>query len=152
LSYPLLVLAVLGSPADASLVSAALTLPMPLLYLVAGRLVDRCGHKRVLLLCEGIRTVALGTVAVTTFLGTVHLLQLIVVAFVEGSCFIFFQLAEAALLPRVVPKDQLGSVIAANQARTSGAELVGQPLGGPVSGTTSLPGCDGSVGSGSWLP
>jgi MFS family permease len=134
LSYPLLVLAVLGSPADASLVSAALTLPMPLLYLVAGALVDRCGHKRVLLLCEGIRAVALGTVAVTIFLGTVHLGQLIVVAFVEGSCFVFFQLAEAALLPRVVPNDQLGSAIAANQARTSGAELVGQPLGGMLFG------------------
>ncbi|HZS23271.1 MAG TPA: MFS transporter [Pseudonocardiaceae bacterium] len=134
LSYPLLVLAVLGSPADASLVSAALTLPMPLLYLLAGALVDRTGHKRVLLLCEGVRALALGSVAVAIFLRSVSLWQLIVVAFVEGSCFVFFQLAEAALVPRVVPGGQLASAIAANQARTSGAELVGQPLGGLLFG------------------
>jgi len=134
LSYPLLVLAVFGSPGDASLISAALTLPMPLFYLVAGALVDRCGHKRVLLLCEGIRAVTLGSVAVAVLAGRVHLAQLIVAAFVEGSCFVFFQLTEAALLPRVVPGDQLASAIAANQARTSGAELVGQPLGGLLFG------------------
>lgn len=134
LSYPLLVLAAIGSPGDASLISAALTLPMPLLYLVAGVLVDRCGHKRVLLLCEGVRAVTLGSVAVAVLAGRVHVLALIVAAFVEGSCFVFFQLAEAALLPRVVPGDQLAPAVAANQARTSGAELVGQPLGGLLFG------------------
>lgn len=134
LSYPLLVLAVLGSPSDASFVSAALTLPMPLLYLIAGALVDRCGHKRILLLCEFVRAAALGSLAVVIFLGRVHLPQLIVVAFLEGSCFVFFQITEAALIPRTVARNQLPTAIAANQARTSTAELAGQPLGGILFG------------------
>jgi MFS family permease len=134
LSYPLLVLAVFGSAADASIVSAALTLPMPLLYLVAGALVDRCGHKRILLLCEIVRAAALGSLAIAIFRGSVHLPQLIVVAFLEGSCFVFFQITEAALIPRTVARNQLPSAIAANQARSSAAELVGQPLGGLLFG------------------
>ncbi len=130
LCYPLLVLAALGSPAQASWVSMALTLPMPLFYLSAGAVVDRCGQKRILLVCEVARFVALGSVGAAVLLGTIALPHLMAAAFIEGTCFVFFQITEAALLPRVVPAEQLGPALAANQARGSTAELVGQPLGG----------------------
>jgi predicted MFS family arabinose efflux permease len=52
------------------------------------------------------------------------------VAFVEGTLFVFFLLAETAALPYVVPKSQLSTAIAQNQARDQGADLAGQPLGG----------------------
>jgi len=83
--------------------------------------------------CEIGRTVALGSVAVTAVIGGVHavtIAQLAAVAFVEGSLFVLFDLSEGAALPRLVPSGQLPTAVAWNQARTQGADLVGQPLGG----------------------
>jgi predicted MFS family arabinose efflux permease len=67
---------------------------------------------------------------VAALLSSVTVAQLLVVAFVEGSLFVFFDLSEGAALPRLVHEDQLPAAIAQNQARTQGADLVGQPLGG----------------------
>jgi predicted MFS family arabinose efflux permease len=58
--------------------------------------------------------------------------QLVAVALAEGSLFVLFDLAEGAALPRLVPAGQLPTAVAWNQARTQGADLVGQPLGGAL--------------------
>jgi MFS family permease len=129
-AYPLLVLALTGSPAQAGIVGFAQTLPFLLLYLPAGALVDRWPRKRTMILCDIGRALALGSVAVTAVLGTVSVPQLVVVAFIEGSLFVFFDLCEGAALPHVVAAEQLPAAIAQNQARIQGADLVGQPLGG----------------------
>jgi MFS family permease len=83
--------------------------------------------------CELGRVVALGSVAVTALAAGVHAItipQLVAVAFVEGSLFVLFDLAEGAALPRLVPPAQVPTAVAWNQARTQGADLVGQPVGG----------------------
>jgi predicted MFS family arabinose efflux permease len=134
IAYPLLVLAITGSPAQAGVVGFAQTLPFLVLFLPAGALVDRWDRRRIMLICEIARAVALGSVAVTTIVGAVTVPQLVVVALVEGSCFVFFDLCEGAALPRLVPAEQLPAAIAQNQARTQGADLVGQPLGGLLFG------------------
>ena len=132
-AYPLLVLLLTGSPALAGLVGFAQTLPFLLLYLPGGAWVDRWDRRRTMVACEIGRTVALGSVAVTAVIGGVHavtIAQLAAVAFVEGSLFVLFDLSEGAALPRLVPAGQLPTAVAWNQARTQGADLVGQPLGG----------------------
>jgi MFS family permease len=130
LAYPLLVLALTHSPAKAGLVGFAQTLPFLLFYLPAGALVDRWNRKQVMLVADAGRAVALGSIAVTLALDRLTLAQIAVVAFVEGSLFVFFQLSEGAALPHVVTKEQLPTALAQNQAREQGAELAGQPLGG----------------------
>ena len=132
-AYPLLVLLLTGSPALAGLVGFAQTLPFLLLYLPGGAWVDRWDRRRTMVACEIGRTVALGSIAVTAVIGGVHavtIAQLAAVAFVEGSLFVLFDLSEGAALPRLVPSGQLPTAVAWNQARTQGADLVGQPLGG----------------------
>ena len=132
-AYPLLVLLLTGSPALAGVVGFAQTLPFLLLYLPGGAWVDRWDRRRTMVACEIGRTVALGSVAVTAVIGGVHavtIAQLAAVAFVEGSLFVLFDLSEGAALPRLVPAGQLPTAVAWNQARTQGADLVGQPLGG----------------------
>ena len=132
-AYPLLVLLLTGSPALAGVVGFAQTLPFLLLYLPGGAWVDRWDRRRTMVACEIGRTVALGSVAVTAVIGGVHavtIAQLAAVAFVEGSLFVLFDLSEGAALPRLVPSGQLPTAVAWNQARTQGADLVGQPLGG----------------------
>jgi MFS family permease len=132
-AYPLLVLLLTGSPALAGVVGFAQTLPFLLLYLPGGAWVDRWDRRRTMVVCEVGRMVALGSIAVTAVIGGVHAItiaQLAAVAFVEGSLFVLFDLAEGAALPRLVPAGQLPTAVAWNQARTQSADLVGQPLGG----------------------
>jgi MFS family permease len=138
LACPLLVLALTHSPAKAGLVGFAQTLPFLLFYLPAGALVDRWNRKRVMLVADAGRAVALGSIALALALDQLTLAQIAVVAFVEGSLFVFFQLSEGAALPHVVPKEQLPTALAQNQAREQGADLVGQPLGGFLFGIGQL--------------
>lgn len=132
LAYPLLVLAITGSPFQAGLVGFAQTLPFLLLYLPAGALVDRWDRKRVMLTADATRAVLLGLVALAIAADKATVAALLVIVFVDGACFVFFQLAESAALPHIVPRPQLPTAIAQNQARELGAELAGRPLGGAL--------------------
>jgi predicted MFS family arabinose efflux permease len=127
-------LALTHSPAKAGIVGFAQSLPFMLFYLPAGALVDRWNRKRVMLVAEAGRALALGSVALTLAVGSLTLAQIVTVAFVEGSLFVFFRLSESSALPHIVPREQLPTAIAQNQAREQGADLAGQPLGGVLFG------------------
>lgn len=132
-AYPLLVLALTGSPTRAGVVAFAQTLPFLLLYLPAGAWVDRWELRRLMVGCELGRGVALGSIAVVAVLGgldAVTVPQVAAVAFVEGCLFVLFDLAEGNALPRLVAAEQLPTAVAYNQGRIQAADLVGQPLGG----------------------
>jgi predicted MFS family arabinose efflux permease len=137
-AFPLLVLALTGSPSQAGLVAFAQTLPFPLLFLAAGVVVDRVDRKRLLLVADGARAVAFASLVAALALDHVILAHILAVAFVEGAFFVFFRLAESAALPQVVPKEQLPTAVAQNQARDQGAELAGAPLGGLLFGFNRL--------------
>jgi predicted MFS family arabinose efflux permease len=138
IAFPLLVLSLTGSPVQAGIVGFAQTLPYLLLYLPAGALVDRWDRKRIMLAADAGRAAALGSVAVVLAIDEPSMTQLIVVALVEGSLFVLFDLSESAALPQIVPQQQLPAAIAQNQARQQGAQLVGQPLGGLLFGLSRL--------------
>lgn len=138
LAFPLLVLAQTHSPAKAGVVGFVQTLPYVLFYLPAGAFVDRWDRKRVMLVADGARVVAFSCLAVALATHAATFAQILVVAFVEGTGFVFFNLAESAALPQIVPKEQLSNAVAQNQARIQGADLVGQPLGGTLFGLSRL--------------
>jgi len=130
IAFPLLVLAMTHSAAKAGVVGFAQTLPFLLLYLPAGAVIDRWDRKRIMLACDAGRAAALGSIAVTAALGWLSMAQVVVAALIEGSLFVLFDLAEGAALPQLVTKQQVPAAVAQNQAKTQGADLVGQPLGG----------------------
>jgi MFS family permease len=138
IAFPLLVLAVTHSPAKAGLVGFAQTLPFLLLYLPAGAFIDRWDRRRMMLACDAGRAVALGSIAITVALGWLSTAQVVVAALIEGSLFVLFDLAEGATLPQVVAGEQLPAAIAQDQAKTQGADLAGQPLGGVLFSTARL--------------
>jgi len=137
-AYPLLVLALTHSPAKAGIVGFAQSLPYLLCFLPAGALVDRWNRKRIMLVADAGRAIALGSLGVVLAVGSLPFAQIVAVAFIEGACFVFFSLAENAALPQIVPKEQLPTAVAQNQARVQGADLVGQPLGGALFGVSRL--------------
>ena len=132
LAYPLLVLATTGSPLLAGVVGFAQALPFLLIYLPAGALVDRLPRKRTMLVADAVRVVVVGSVAAGVWWDSLSFAHLVLAVFVDTACFVFFQLAESAALPHIVPRHQLPAALAQNQARENGAELAGQPLGGAL--------------------
>ncbi|MEY9934550.1 MFS family permease [Catenulispora sp. GP43] len=101
LAYPLLVLAMTGSPVYAGAVSAARALPYVFFGLVAGALVDRWNRKRVMILCDTLRAVNMAAIPIAAGLGVLTVGQVIVAAFVGGSLYVFFSAAEEARLPNI---------------------------------------------------
>src|SRR6266581_8831439 len=130
LAFPLFVLAITHSPAQAGLIGAVRGLPYALFILPAGALVDRWNRKRVMILCDIGRAIALGSIPVALFLGHLTIAQLYIVSLVEGTLFTFFGLAETACLPQVVSKEQLPTAAAQGMVIDSVSGLIGPSLGG----------------------
>ena len=130
IAYPLLVLALTGSPADAGLVGFTATIPYLLLQLPAGALVDRWNRKYVMIACDGGRTIAVGSIVLALALGRISLMQIMLVSFIEGSLYVFHSLAEPAAVRNIVHPRHLPVALSQIEARERGAALLGQPLGG----------------------
>jgi len=130
IAFPLLVLALTRSAAQAGLLGAFETLPYLLFSLPAGALVDRWDRKLVMVICDAGRALSLSSIPLAALLGHLTVLQLYVVSFVDGTLFVFFNLSEVACLPRVVPKGQLPQASAQNEGGGIAANLIAPPLGG----------------------
>jgi len=127
--YPLLILAITDSPGAAGIASALRALPYLLFSLPVGALVDRWDRKRVMILCDLLRAAAVLTIPLALWLNALTLWQIYAVAFVEGSLFVFFNLAEVAALRRVLQSAELPRATAQNEAAFGAAQIVGPSLG-----------------------
>ncbi|MFD6565113.1 MFS transporter [Micromonospora profundi] len=129
IGYTLLVYWSTGSATAASLVTFAALLPNLVAQLPAGALVDRWNRRTTMLLCTAGRILGVGSVAAVVLLDAVWLPHLMVVAFLEATLGICYTLAERAAVCAVVPRDQLGGALAANESRANAASILGQPTG-----------------------
>jgi MFS family permease len=130
IAFPLLALALTHSPFQAGLVGMMRGLPFLVLSLPAGALIDRWNRKRIMILCDSARALAFGAIPAAAWSGHLSLPLLYSTALVEGIGFSFFNLAQTAALPRVVPTTQLPAAVAQNQMSLSIGPLIGPPLAG----------------------
>ncbi|MFD7998262.1 MFS transporter [Streptomyces mirabilis] len=128
-AYPLIVLWHTGSPLAMSLVSTAALLPLLLVQLPAGALVDRWDRRRLMLVCEAGRIAAVGSVAAALAVGRVAVPHLAAVAFTESALAVFYRLAERGAVRNLVHPAHLPTALAQNEARGRAAGLLGQPGG-----------------------
>jgi predicted MFS family arabinose efflux permease len=134
IAYPLLVLALTGSPADAGIVGFAATIPYLLIQLPAGVLVDRIDRRTAMIGCDAGRLLLLAGLAAAVAAGRAPLVLIAAVALAEGCLTVVFNLAELSAIQLLVPPGQLEPALAQNEARVRGAGLLGQPLGGALFG------------------
>jgi MFS family permease len=134
LAYPLLVLALTGSPLYAGYVGSASVLARTLARLPGGALADRWDRKRIMLACDAVRAAALFTVTAGLLLHRLPWLAVIFVVLIEGVATVLFEPAEQAAMRNVVPPAQLTGALAMNEARSQAAALAGTPLGGLLFG------------------
>ena len=127
--YPLLILALTGSPSQAGSATALRMVPYLLLSLPVGALIDRWNRRHVMVTCHIGRALAVATLPLAMVLGTLHIEHIYAVAVLEGALHVFFNIAETAALPRVVPLAQLPQATGQNQAGFAAALIVGPALG-----------------------
>lgn len=132
IAYPLLVLAITGSPVQAGLVGALRSLTYVLVILPAGAWLDRWDRKRVMILCDVGRALVLASVFVTLAFGRLTITQLYITGFVEVLLGTFFDIAELSCLPQVVQQEQLPEALGRTQATTGVMNLLSPPLGGAL--------------------
>ena len=133
-AYPLLVLALTGSAADAGLAGFVALLPMLIFPLPAGVLVDRWDRKRLMIWCDVVRGLGAASIVLALVLGGLRLEQILLVGFVEGTLSVFYEIASYAAVPNLVPDSQLTHALSRNEARERGAITLGTPVGGALFG------------------
>ena len=127
--YPLLILALTDSPKAAGIAGALRAIPYIVFSLPVGALIDRWDRKRVMILCDLGRFAAVLLIPLAIAFDTLTLSLIYAVTFVEGTLYVFFNIAEVAALPRVVPQAQLPQAAAQNEAGFGTANIVGPSFG-----------------------
>jgi predicted MFS family arabinose efflux permease len=134
IAYPLLVLAMTGSPARAGIAGFAAMLGYLLFPLPAGGLADRHDRRRIMIGCDAIRLLAVGSIAVAGWAAHITYVQVLVAGFAEGAASVFFGVAQRAALPMLVHPSQRTLAVSQNEARQNAAQLAGPALGGALFG------------------
>jgi MFS family permease len=101
------VIAMGGGPTDLSFVAAATAVGMLATTLLGGVFADRIPQRRILLTVATARTIAIGVVALLALGDLLALWHLVVVAFVLGAGNGFTFPAYSALLPSILPAEDL---------------------------------------------
>jgi len=132
IAYPLLVLALTGSPAKAGLVGFARLAPYALLALPAGVAADRWNRKSLMIGADVVRALVLGVLALAIQLDHAGWPLIAAIAFAEGAGAVVFGVAQAGALRAIVPRRQLPAAVGAQRARSAVVDLAGPPLGGAL--------------------
>jgi MFS family permease len=130
-AFPMLVLHLNNSPLITGLVAFAAIAPSMLVYIPAGVLVDRWNPRRVMLVSEALRGIAIASVVCSLAIfgsrTSVVLLMLAMVA--EEILEIFSTLADRRYLSRLMERDKIASSQAYIEVRAHAVVLAGRPIG-----------------------
>ncbi|MEV7283088.1 MFS transporter [Streptomyces sp. NPDC093252] len=130
LAFPLLVLSIGGSAAQAGTVATCSLVTRTLLRLPAGHLADRLDRRLIMVGCDLVRLVALVSIPVVAGLGHLGQPQLLLVAAVEGAASALFAPAATIAVRDVVPERDLTEALSRSQAAVASSSLIGPFVGG----------------------
>ena len=125
------VIALGGGPTELSVVATASAVGLLVSVLVGGVAADRLPKRALLLGVEVVRVVSATAAGVLAVTGVLQLWQLAVIAFVLGAAEAFFFPAYSAILPTLLPADEL---LAANGVEGTLRPVAQQALGPAVAG------------------
>ncbi|HXW34378.1 MAG TPA: MFS transporter, partial [Acidimicrobiales bacterium] len=121
----------LDRPAALAYVGVAISLPQVILLLVGGATSDRVPRQTILLYADVSRALAVGALALATATDHVRLWELYVVGALIGSATAFASPAFDAIVPQLVPAEELNQANSFEQfVRPVSLQLAGPALGG----------------------
>ena len=131
LALPTVAILILNAtPFQVGLLEALQFLAFPVLGLIAGVYADRIRRRPIMIVCDLLRMVALGSVPVAYVLGLLTIEQLYVVALLVGVGTVFFDVAYQSYLPAIISRSDLVEGNSKLQVTGSVAQMVGPALAG----------------------
>jgi MFS family permease len=136
LALPWFVLVTTGSATKTTFVVAAELVGLAALGLPGGRVLDRLGARRTMLLCDGARAPLMAVIPLLHFAGALSFPPLLVVAFLLGCLSAPYFAAQRLILPELLGEDErlVSEVSALFQAANRTTILLGPVLGGVLIG------------------
>lgn len=122
-----------SAPAALASVGLAMAVPQVVLLLVGGVVSDRFDRRRVMVASDVVRGLAVAAIAILTLTGTLTLGATMALVAVFGAATAFFGPAFDAIVPEVVPAEELNEANSLDQfVRPAAQRLAGPALGGLV--------------------
>jgi MFS family permease len=122
--------ALTGSPLCLGLVGLAQFLPMLLLTLVVGHVIDRYNRRTIARLCQTVEGLAVGVLAIGCVYGSLNTGIILAIAFVIGASRAFEMPTMHALVPGLVPAHLFPQATAWAASANQTATILGPALGG----------------------
>jgi MFS family permease len=119
-----------GSASEVGLVLAAGWGPLVLTVLAGGVVADRTSRRAVMVTADIVRVVSQGAMAMLVIADAAEIWMLAALAAVTGAATGFFSPASTAVLPEVVPAEELQPANALRSAASSGSEIAGPAVAG----------------------
>jgi MFS family permease len=129
LVQPLLVVALTGSYIWAGVVTGARAAALIIALMPAGVWVDRWDRQKTLVWSQTAQAAAATALAVAVLTGHAYITVFVALAIVDGVCTAFASPARSTAIQAVVPKDQLRTAFAQEEARGHAARIAGPPVG-----------------------
>ncbi|MET7451988.1 MFS transporter [Streptomyces sp. NPDC005574] len=130
-ALPLVAVVVLeASTFQVGLLTAAATLAFALIALPAGALVDRGSKRSIMIVCDVLRLLIIGSVPLAAAFGALTMAQLYVVAVAAGVCTVFFDVSYQSYVPSLVRPDLRMDANGKLGTTQAFAQLGGPGLGG----------------------
>ncbi len=136
-AIPLIVFELTGSALNLGIATAAEFLPYLLFGLVIGALADRLDRKRMMILTDIGRALAMAAIPILASLGALDVWWIYGLAFLTSVLTIFFDTGEFAAIPSLVGQEDLVRANGRIQASYSAASIAGPLLAGLL--VTALP-------------
>jgi MFS family permease len=124
------VLTFTGSPALMGILMATSLLPGVLLAPFAGVVVDRTSRKKLMIIMDLIRGFTIILVAAAALMGILQLWMVFIAGIILGIGGAFFGPAAMSVLPQMVPKDKITNANSLFGVSTTGADILGNSVGG----------------------
>ncbi|MEO8540662.1 MAG: MFS transporter [bacterium] len=137
-AYPLLVLAITNSPAQAGMVQAARFAPFLLFSALAGVAADRYDRRKLMIAADVFSAAALASLVIAIATHHVTFWQMFAVGFIDGCGTVVFGAAYSGAFRSVVPRHQLPAAASIEQTRASTVRLGAPPLGGALFAVSRL--------------
>jgi MFS family permease len=119
-----------GTAAAIGFISLGFGIPMLFFSLPAGVVADRYSKRMILLASQGITVASSLLMAILVISGAIHIWQMAVISFFQGTAFAFQVPARQSFITELVSTDHLLNAIALNSAGFNVCRVVGPPLAG----------------------
>jgi predicted MFS family arabinose efflux permease len=140
LAIPVVAVSVLhATSAQVGILATLSTIAFLVIGLPAGVWVDRLRRRPVMITADLARTVLLGSVPLTWWLGGLSLIQLYAVVLLAGVCTVFFDVASQSFLPHVVTRARLTDANSALISMNAVGDVSGRSIGGLLVQTLTAP-------------